>query len=88
MSAPAAKYSSWMRDDDVRPREVQQVGIARDVARMVAEALAAVRLLAAHLALDQHAPGAVEHRDPLAENGASSFCRVPGICIQLLADPA
>jgi hypothetical protein len=39
--------------DDVRPREIQQVRVAGDVARMVAETLAAVGLLAAHLALDQ-----------------------------------
>ena len=54
---------------DLRPREVQQVGIAGDVVRMVAEALAAVRLLPADVALDQHAPRAVEHGDPLAEKG-------------------
>ena len=53
--------------DDLRPREVQQIGVARDVMRVVAEALAAVRVLPAHVALDEHAPGAVEDGDPLAE---------------------
>ena len=43
-------------EDDLRPGEVQEVGIARDVARMVAEPLAPVGLLPAHVALDQHAP--------------------------------
>ena len=36
-----------MLEDDLRPREVEQVGVARDVARVVAEPLAAVLLLAA-----------------------------------------
>ena len=58
-----------MPRDDLRPRQVEQVGVAGDVARVVAEALAAVGLLAADLALDQHAPGAVEDRDAVPENG-------------------
>ena len=62
--------------DDLRAREVEQVGIAGDVARVVAEALAAVRVLAAHLALDEHAPGAVEHGDPLAEDCFEFVARV------------
>ena len=53
---------------DVRPREVEEVGVAGDVARVVAEPVAAVRLLAAHLPLDEHAPGTVEHGDPFAED--------------------
>ena len=61
--------------DDLRPRDVQQVGISRDVVRMVAEPLAAVRVLPPQLALDQHAPGAVEHGDPLAENCFESLTR-------------
>ena len=56
-----------MSGDDLRPREVEQVGVAGDVERMVLEALAAVGLLAANVALDEHAPGAVEHDDPLAK---------------------
>src|SRR5205085_9458990 len=55
--------------DDLGPREVQEVGVARDVARMLAEALAAVRLLPSYVALDQHPPRTVEHHDSLAEAG-------------------
>src|SRR5260370_9087040 len=42
---------------------------------MVAEALAAIRLLAAHLTLDQHAPGAVQHDDALTKYGLESLSR-------------
>ena len=56
-----------MPSDHLRPREVEQVGIAGDVARMVAEPLAAVRLLPTHVALDEDAPRAVEHDDPPRE---------------------
>ncbi len=62
--------------DDLRTREVEQVGIPGDVSRVVAEALAAVGVLAAHLALDEHAPGAVEDGDPLAEDCFESFACV------------
>ena len=62
--------------DDLRPRDVQQIGVAGDVVRVVAEPLAAVRLLAAQLALDQHAPGAVEDGDPLAEDCFESLTRI------------
>ena len=44
MSAPASNTRGGSRHD-VRPRQVEQVGVARDVARMVGEALAAVVLL-------------------------------------------
>ena len=60
-------------EHDVRPRDVEQVGVARDVARVIAEALAAIRLLAAHLALDEHAPGAVEDGDPLVQQRSQSL---------------
>jgi hypothetical protein len=43
---------------------------------MVAETLAAVRLLAAHVPLNQHAPRTVEHRDSIAEEGVYSVSRV------------
>src|SRR5580765_5837731 len=59
--------------DDVRPGQVEQVGVAGDVARVVAEPVAAVRLLTTHLPLDEHAPGAVEDGDPFAENGLELF---------------
>src|SRR5439155_8210672 len=58
---------------DVRPGQVEKVGIAGDVARMVAEALAAVRLLSPHLPLNEDAPGTVEHRDPFTEDGFEPF---------------
>ncbi len=63
-------------EHDLRPREVEQVGVAGDVARMVAEPLAAIRLLPAHVPLDQHAPRTVEHPDPIAEEGVYSVSRV------------
>jgi hypothetical protein len=61
---------------DLRPRQVEQVRVAGDVERVVAEALAAVLLLAADALLDQHAPGAVEDGDALREDGFESFPRV------------
>ena len=62
--------------DDVGLRQVEQVGIAGDVERMVAEALASVLLLAAHTPLDQHAPRPVEDGDALSEDGFEPFPRV------------
>ena len=62
--------------DDVRPRQVEQVGIALDVARVVAEALAAEVLLGQAAVLEQDAPRAVEHDDPLGEECFESFARV------------
>src|SRR5439155_26064142 len=59
--------------DDVRLRQIEEVGIAGDVERVVAEALAAVLLLAAHALLDQHAPRAVEDGDALSEDGFEPF---------------
>ena len=47
MSAPAAKYASWSSRDDVGRRQVEEIGIALDVARVLAEAFAAVLLLGA-----------------------------------------
>jgi hypothetical protein len=63
-------------EHDLGPGQVEQVGIAGDVAQVVLEALAPVGLLPTHLALDQDAPGAVEHGDPLAEEGFESCARV------------
>ena len=54
---------------DVRPGEVEDVGIAGDIPRMVTEPIAAIRLLPAHLPLDEHAPGAVKHGDPFPQDG-------------------
>ncbi len=50
---------------DVRPRQVQQVGIVLDVARVRGEALAAEVGLGEAAALKEDAPRAVEHEDPL-----------------------
>src|SRR5207248_374512 len=61
--------------DHLGPGDVQEVGVSGDVVRVVAEPLAAVGLLSAQLALDQHAPGAVEHRDSLAKDGFESLAR-------------
>jgi len=61
--------------DHLRPRDVQQVGVSGNVVRMVTEPIAAVRVLPAELALDEHTPGPVEHCDPLAEDGFESLTR-------------
>ena len=53
--------------DDLGVRQVQQVGVAAEVARVVAEALAAVLLLGELAAVDEDAPRPVEHEDPLGE---------------------
>ena len=53
--------------DDLRPGQVEQVGVAGDVPRVVTEAPATVRLLPAHLTLDQDAPRAVEQQDAPVE---------------------
>jgi hypothetical protein len=60
-------------EDDRRLRQVEQVGIAGDVARVVLEALAAVGLLPADVPLDEHAPRPVEHDDPLVEKVSQLF---------------
>ena len=50
--------------DDLRTGDVQQVGIALDVAPVVTQALAAVVGLGEPLAVDEHAPRPVVDRDP------------------------
>ena len=66
--------------DQLRLREVEQVGIACDVVAVVAEPLAAVALLPAHLALQEHAPRAVEDGDALPEDGFEPFpCVLHGL---------
>ena len=59
-------------EHDVRPRQVEQVGVAGDVARMVAEALAAVVLGREAGVLDHRPPGAVEHEDALCQQLSQS----------------
>jgi hypothetical protein len=53
--------------------EVEQVRVAGHVVAVVAEPLAAEALLPAHLALEQHAPRAVEDGDALPEDGFEPF---------------
>ena len=65
MSAPASKYASWISAHDLGRGQVEEIGVALDVARVVAEALAAVLLLGEPAPVDEHAPGAVEHDDAL-----------------------
>jgi len=62
--------------DDLGARDVQEVGVAGDVVRVVAEPVAAVRLLPAQLALDEHAPRAVEDGDSLAEDLLETLTRI------------
>src|SRR5207244_6802530 len=66
--------------DELGPRQVEQVGIALDVSRVVAETLAAKLLLGEALSLQQHAPGTVEYDDPLVENALQLFDRVRHPC--------
>ena len=55
-------------EDDVRPRQVQQVRVARELARVVTEALAAVVGVGQPRCLEHRPPGAVEDEDPLPEH--------------------
>ena len=61
-------------EHDVRPGQVEQVGIAGDVARMVGEALAAVVLGVEPGVLDHRPPRAVEHEDPLIQQLPQTLC--------------
>ncbi len=67
MSAPAAKYESWISRDDLRVREVQEIGVALDVLVVPAEALTAILVLREPAPVDEHPPRAVEHEDALRE---------------------
>ena len=66
--------------NDLGTRDVQQIGVACDVVRVMAEPLAAIGLLAAELALDEHTPGAVEHGDPFAEDALEALTRIRQTC--------
>ena len=63
-------------EHDVRPRQVEQVRVAGDVARVVGEALAAVVGVLEPGALEHRPPRAVEHEDPLAEKPCQPVARV------------
>jgi len=54
-------------EHDVGPREVEEVGVAGDVARMVAEALACIVFGCEPLLLEHRPPRTVEDEDPLVE---------------------
>ncbi len=66
-SAPASKYASWISEIVSGRGEVEDVRVALDVVRVVAEALAAVLLLGELAAVDEDAPRPVEDEDPLGE---------------------
>ena len=53
--------------DDVRSGQIEQVGIAGDLAGMVEKALAAIVGSRQPRTLEHRPPGAVEDEDPLAE---------------------
>jgi hypothetical protein len=54
--------------DDGRPRDVEKVGVALDVATVAAQALAAVVGLGEAAAVDEHAPRPVEHGNSTIED--------------------
>jgi len=62
--------------DNLRTGQVEQVGIALDVPRVLAEALAPPLLLGQAAVLEQHAPRAVEDGDPFGEECFQSVARV------------
>ena len=66
---------------DVRPGQVEQVGVAGDLARMVGEALAAVVGVLEPGALQHGPPRAVEHEDPLVEKCFESVARVAHVSL-------
>jgi len=59
--------------DDVGAREVQEIGVTRNVARMVTEAFAAVVAVGEGPGLDRRPIGAVEHEDPFGQQRLESF---------------
>ena len=63
-------------EHDLRPGQVEKVGIAREVPGVAGEALARVVLRRQPGSLDHHSPGTVEHHDAFAEKGLESCARV------------
>ena len=63
---------------DVGTRQVQNVGIVVQIARMGGESLAAEVGLREPAILQQHAPGTVEHEDALLGDSADVGCDGPG----------
>src|SRR5688572_25618749 len=58
---------------DVGTGEVQEVGVAGEVVRVVAEPVSAVVLVGEATCLDRGAVGAVEDQDPFGEQGLQPF---------------
>ena len=67
-SAPGAEVRVVDLGDDVRLRDVEEVGVALDVAPVVAEPLAPVVGLRQPSPVDEHAPRAVVDGDPPIED--------------------
>ena len=59
-------------EHDIRACEVQEIRIALDVLRVVAESLSPVVRVLELEPLEHRSPGAVEHDDPLAEKLAEA----------------
>jgi hypothetical protein len=64
------------RAHDVRPRQVEQIRIVQQVARVVGEPLAAEVGLVEAAVLQEHAPGTVEHEDPFPGDACDVCCDV------------
>jgi hypothetical protein len=62
--------------DDVGPGDVEQVRVALHVAVVPGEPLTTEVLLRQAPALQQHAPGSVEHHDALVQEALQSFAGV------------
>ena len=67
-SAPAAKYASWISETISGCVRFSRSGSPCDVARVIAEQLAAILLLRQPAAVDEHAPRAVVHDDSPVED--------------------
>ena len=66
------------RRDDVGPGQIEQVGVALDVAVVPGEPLPSEVLLGKTPTLEQDAPGAVEHDDALGEERVKAVSGVRG----------
>ena len=78
MSAPASRYSSVDRADDVGPRQDQDIVVAAQIARMIREPLAAEVGFGQLVALDHRAHRAVEDEDAAVESERRSRFAVRG----------
>ena len=70
ISAPASRYSAWIRADYFRFGDLEQFEAALKILPFpVSETFSAVIRFGEPVSLDHGAHGAVEEDDPLAENG-------------------